>query len=80
MPEVNNFDILKKYVTERKIFATNSSVVIEPLSGGVSNSVLKISSNNVHYVLKQALPRRRVSIEWISHVARVRLTGLRIMR
>lgn len=73
MLEVNNFEILRKYLAERKIFATNSTVVIESLSGGVSNSVLKISSNNVHYVLKQALPKLRVSSEWISDVARSNL-------
>lgn len=70
MLDVNNFILLKEYLTNRNIIGNNSSVSIEPMSGGISNSVLKIISGKDQFVLKQALPRLRVNSEWFSDVAR----------
>lgn len=70
MLDVNNFIVLRKYLADRKITGTGSPILIEPLPGGVSNSVLKISCNKDRFVLKQALPKLKVSSEWVSDVAR----------
>ncbi|HXS55594.1 MAG TPA: aminoglycoside phosphotransferase family protein [Hanamia sp.] len=70
MLDVNNFGILKKYLTEKDIIEPNSPVLIQSLPGGVSNSVLKISCDRGQFVLKQALPKLKVTSEWVSDVAR----------
>ena len=70
MLDVNNFSILKKYLTEKDIIDPNSTVLIQSLPGGVSNSVLKISCDRGQFVLKQALPKLKVTSEWVSDVAR----------
>lgn len=70
MLDVNNFGTLKKYLVERKIVGSAPSVFIESLSGGISNSVIKIISDKGRFVLKQALPKLKVSTEWISGIER----------
>ncbi|MEP7109526.1 MAG: aminoglycoside phosphotransferase family protein [Ferruginibacter sp.] len=70
MLDVNNFITLKRYLAERKIVRSASSVFIEPLPGGISNSVLRIISDSGLFVLKQAMPKLRVSTEWISDIER----------
>ena len=70
MLDVNNFDILKKYLAENNIIDSNSPVSIQSLPGGVSNSVLQIICDRGRFVLKQALPKLKVTSEWVSDVAR----------
>jgi 5-methylthioribose kinase len=70
MLDVNNFSILKEYLSERNIIDSNYPVLIQSLPGGVSNSVLKISCDRGQFVLKQALPKLKVAGEWVSDVAR----------
>jgi tRNA A-37 threonylcarbamoyl transferase component Bud32 len=43
---------------------------VEYLGGGVSNIVARIKSDLGVYVLKQALPRLKVKVEWLSDVER----------
>ena len=73
MLDVNDPVTLKRYLFERGIIDPRSSVLIEPLAGGVSNSVLKIKSDNGEFVLKQALPKLKVSGEWLSDVERTNI-------
>ncbi|MEO8960482.1 MAG: aminoglycoside phosphotransferase family protein [Ginsengibacter sp.] len=70
MLDVNNFILLKRYLTDRGIISGSAPIFIETLSGGISNSVLKISSGKSQFVLKQALHQLRVNTEWFSDVAR----------
>lgn len=73
MLDVNNFLKLKRYLLERNIASSDSSLLIEPLAGGVSNSVLKISCDKGEFVLKQALPKLKVKSEWLSDVERTNI-------
>jgi len=73
MLDVNNIKDLKRYLLERSIAYSDSSILIEPLAGGVSNSVLKISCDKGEFVLKQALPKLKVKSEWLSDVERTNI-------
>ena len=44
---------------------------IVELSGGVSNNVLRISTDNQCFIVKQSLPRLRVQMEWFSDPSRI---------
>lgn len=70
MLDVHNFITLKKYLVDRKIIPAGNLVLIEPLTGGVSSSVLKILSGKDQFVLKQALPKLKVNSEWTSDIER----------
>jgi 5-methylthioribose kinase len=73
MLDVNNFKALKGYLIERNIASAGPAMLIEPLAGGVSNSVLKISCDRGEFVLKQALPKLKVKSEWISDIERTNI-------
>lgn len=53
------------------LVAPGTPVQVEPLGGGVSNVVLKLTAGAWRGVLKQALPRLRVAEEWLADPSRV---------
>jgi 5-methylthioribose kinase len=54
------------YLKDREIFSSESSTIVEVLTGGVSNVVLAVSGEGKVLVLKQALPELKVASKWIA--------------
>ncbi len=70
MLDVSDYTVLTEYLVTHGVAGEPSSVVIEPMPGGVSNTVLKIECDRGRFVLKQALGKLKVSSEWIADVER----------
>lgn len=79
MLDTGDYNVLTEYLVEHGIAGEASSVVIEAMPGGVSNTVLKISCDRGRFVLKQALPRLKVSSEWIADVERANVEKRALM-
>jgi 5-methylthioribose kinase len=52
------------YLIDKGLFAQDQDIKVEILTGGVSNTVLAISTTTKHLVLKQALPALKVAELW----------------
>ncbi|HVX42787.1 MAG TPA: aminoglycoside phosphotransferase family protein [Mycobacteriales bacterium] len=70
------------YLRRRGVIGSEESVTVEELTGGVSNVVLAVSSEERAVICKQSLPRLRVSDVWLADRTRIlaeadalRLTG-----
>lgn len=61
------------------IIPDDAEPVVTALSGGVSNDVLGVTAGNASVVIKRALPRLRVSEEWLASPERV-ITEARALR
>jgi 5-methylthioribose kinase len=59
-------DTVVDYLKRHKIIGQKESVEIEVLTGGVSNVVLAITTNEQKLVLKQALAELAVSEKWVA--------------
>jgi 5-methylthioribose kinase len=46
-------------------------IQVEPLGGGVSNEVLRVTTPHTRLVIKQSLPKLRVQMEWYADQARI---------
>lgn len=63
--DAEDFDTLRKYLLETGRIAAATQVAFRVLSGGVSNRVVLIEfSTGEKWVLKQALEKLRVPVEW----------------
>lgn len=71
MLDVNNIDLLSRYLCDHGFAGDPSQLTITPLSGGVSNTVIKVYSPRGVFVLKQALRKLKVKAEWISDLERI---------
>jgi aminoglycoside phosphotransferase (APT) family kinase protein len=71
--DIENKDALLRYLHRHGYIARGEEPEIHILSGGVSNrTVLVRWSTGESWVLKQALPRLRVQVEWFSDPTRIR--------
>ena len=61
---------LGRYLAARGALDSGAPVTVEPLGGGVSNIVLRVTTPTQCLVLKQALPELRVAAYWPSRVDR----------
>jgi hypothetical protein len=52
------------YLINKGLFAQNEEIKVEVLTGGVSNTVLAITTTTKNLVLKQALPALKVAELW----------------
>lgn len=52
------------YLIEQGVIAPGEKVIIETLTGGVSNTVLAVTTDDRNMVLKQALPELKVAEKW----------------
>jgi 5-methylthioribose kinase len=68
--DVNDYSSLKNYLVSNNICDDKNEIVISPLAGGVSNTVLKIISPGKQLVLKQPLRKLKVEAEWFSDIDR----------
>ena len=68
---------LRDYLLARRQMLPSTDLVIRPLAGGVSNrTVLVTFANGEGWVLKQALEKLRVNVDWFSDPRRIHREGL----
>src|SRR5690349_22703198 len=60
----------RTFLRQHAIFASDESIEVEVLSGGVSSLVVRARARTGCAVVKQALPRLKVRDEWLSRVER----------
>jgi 5-methylthioribose kinase len=70
--DIENFDALRVYLTARGCMKLDEPVSFCNLHGGVSNRTVKVAwADGRGWVLKQALAKLRVSVDWFSNPDRV---------
>ena len=79
--DIENFEALVAYLRRTNRIGEDESPECLNLAGGVSNrTVLLRRENGQAWVLKQALPRLRVQIEWLSDPRRIEREALGMLR
>lgn len=75
--DIEYFPGTESYLRERGFLVTGGAVSLERLPGGVSNrTVLAHFSDGRSWVLKQALPKLRVAVDWFSSPERIHREAL----
>jgi hypothetical protein len=70
--DIENPDALVAYLHAQRIVATDDHLEIRVLRGGVSNrTVLVVSGSRPPFVVKQALRKLRVAVDWYSNPERI---------
>ncbi len=70
--DIEDFVALLQYLREGRRIGADETPTFTRLSGGVSNRAILVErQNGSAWVLKQALPRLRVSVEWLSDPRRI---------
>ena len=70
--DLEDFDALCAYLTQMKYAKLGETVSMKNLQGGVSNRTVKVSwPDGSAWVLKQALAKLRVSVDWFSSPERI---------
>ena len=65
--DIEDFDALRNYLTTRGNVKAGETVSFKNLHGGVSNRTVKVAWPDGHgWVLKQALAKLRVNVDWFS--------------
>jgi len=62
--ELLNEESVIPYLVQHGVIHADEKVIIEILTGGVSNTVLSVTTDNRALVLKQALPQLKVTELW----------------
>jgi aminoglycoside phosphotransferase (APT) family kinase protein len=78
--DIEDFRALEQYLRERRYIGQGEPMKCEKLTGGVSNKAVRVVlPGATAWVLKQALPKLRVSSDWFSDPQRVHVeaNGLR---
>lgn len=71
-PDIEDFAALLRFLRESHRIEAHETPAFTRLSGGVSNRAILVErQNGSAWVLKQALPRLRVSVEWLSDPRRI---------
>jgi 5-methylthioribose kinase len=70
--DIEDFDALRNYLTTRGCVKVDETVSFSNLQGGVSNRTVKVAwAHGRGWVLKQALAKLRVNIDWFSSPERI---------
>ncbi len=70
--DIEEFDALRDYLAKRGNITLGETVTFEKLSGGVSNRTVRVAwPEGRAWVLKQALAKLRVSVDWFSSPERI---------
>src|SRR5580704_13866597 len=70
--DIENFDALRDYLTAKGYLQSGDAMSLQKLHGGVSNRTVKIAWPDGHgWVLKQALAKLRVNVDWFSSPERI---------
>lgn len=74
---IESVEDLHNYLRDSNRIASDESVVVQPLSGGVSNRTVLITRHDgTSWVMKQALEKLRVDVDWYSDPRRVEREAL----
>jgi 5-methylthioribose kinase len=75
--DIEQREALRAYLLQRDEVPPDSDMLIQPLAGGVSNRTILVTfANGEAWVLKQALEKLRVPVDWFSDPARIHREGL----
>jgi 5-methylthioribose kinase len=70
--DIENFDALRDYLTARGTVKSGGAMSFTNLCGGVSNRTVKVTwADGQAWVLKQALAKLRVQVDWFSSPERI---------
>src|ERR1700693_2452130 len=70
--DIEDFDLLRQYLTELGHMSAGDTVSFKKLLGGVSNRTVKVSwADGPTWILKQALAKLRVNVDWFSSPERI---------
>jgi 5-methylthioribose kinase len=70
--DIEDFDGLRDYLTARGYIKSGETVSFKNLHGGVSNRTVKVAwADGRGWVLKQALAKLRVNVDWFSSPERI---------
>lgn len=70
--DIEDFDALRDYLTAKGYVKLDEKVAFRKLAGGVSNRTVRIAWSDGHaWVLKQALAKLRVNVDWFSSPERI---------
>jgi 5-methylthioribose kinase len=70
--DIEDFDLLRQYLTELGHMSAGDAVSFKKQLGGVSNRTVKVSWADGHtWILKQALAKLRVNVDWFSSPERI---------
>ena len=70
--DIEDFDALRNYLTTRGCVKSGETVTFKNLRGGVSNRTVKVAWADGHgWVLKQAVAKLRVNVDWFSSPERI---------
>jgi 5-methylthioribose kinase len=71
---IENFDALRDYLIEHNHTKTAETLSFQKLHGGVSNRTVKVAwPDGTGWVLKQALAKLRVNVDWFSSPERIKV-------
>lgn len=72
MPQISiSEQNITEYLRSKDVIADEADTEVVSLGGGVSNTVLRVSTPNVCYVVKQPLPNLAVDDDWPADTTRV---------
>jgi tRNA A-37 threonylcarbamoyl transferase component Bud32 len=70
--DIENFDALRHYLSVHGFVKLGETTSLETLAGGVSNRTVRLAWADGHgWVLKQALSKLRVNVDWFSSPERI---------
>jgi len=70
--DIENFDALRDYLAEHGYVPSGAKIFLENLAGGVSNRTVRVEWGDGRYwVIKQALTKLRVNVDWFSSPERI---------
>src|ERR1700689_2028410 len=70
--DIENFAALRDYLSERGYVGSGDKISLENLAGGVSNRTVRVAwTGGRAWVLKQALAKLRVKLDWFSSPDRI---------
>ena len=70
--DIEKFDTLRDYLTERGYAKSGDTISLKTLAGGVSNRTVRVAFTSGRvWVLKQALAKLRVNVDWFSSPERI---------
>lgn len=71
MLDITDDQALKQYVINKELASKPEDVSTRELGGGVSCSVVKVTTPKHAFVLKQALPKLKVQEDWFADIQRI---------
>src|ERR1700678_4839621 len=70
--DIENFETLRDYLTAKGYVESGERISFSKLAGGVSNRTVRLAWPDEHaWVLKQALAKLRVNVDWFSSPERI---------